>query len=81
MTYDFGIDLWSAACTIYELYTGKIMFPGKTNNQVCFIFVFAVCTYMLHLCCESLSVLCVLKKREVFISEWDRDICALYYTL
>lgn len=34
MTYDFGIDLWSAACTIYELYTGKIMFPGKTNNQV-----------------------------------------------
>ncbi|PSN49754.1 hypothetical protein C0J52_08467 [Blattella germanica] len=35
--YDFGIDMWSAGCTIYELYTGKIMFSGKTNNQVTFI--------------------------------------------
>lgn len=26
--------MWSAGCTIYELYTGKILFPGKTNNQV-----------------------------------------------
>ncbi len=32
--YDYGIDLWSTACTIYELYTGKILFPGKTNNEV-----------------------------------------------
>ena len=21
-------------CTIYELYTGKILFPGKTNNEM-----------------------------------------------
>ncbi|CAL4061738.1 unnamed protein product, partial [Meganyctiphanes norvegica] len=39
MTYDFGIDLWSAACTIFELYTGKIMFPGKTNNQMLKLFM------------------------------------------
>ncbi|RZF48030.1 hypothetical protein LSTR_LSTR002096 [Laodelphax striatellus] len=32
--YDFGIDAWSAGCTIYELYTGKIMFSGKSNNQM-----------------------------------------------
>uniref|UniRef100_T1HA08 Protein kinase domain-containing protein n=1 Tax=Rhodnius prolixus TaxID=13249 RepID=T1HA08_RHOPR len=37
--YDFGIDMWSAGCTIYELYTGKIMFPGKSNNQVKVIFL------------------------------------------
>lgn len=34
LPYDFGIDMWSAGCTIYELYTGKIMFSGKTNNQM-----------------------------------------------
>ncbi|CAG9830518.1 unnamed protein product [Diabrotica balteata] len=34
MTYDYGIDMWSAACTIYELYTGRIMFSGKSNNQM-----------------------------------------------
>ena len=37
--YEFGIDLWSAACTIFELYTGKIMFPGKTNNQMLKLFM------------------------------------------
>lgn len=34
MTYDYGIDMWSAGCTIYELYTGKILFSGKSNNQM-----------------------------------------------
>ncbi|XP_023216649.1 serine/threonine-protein kinase PRP4 homolog isoform X1 [Centruroides sculpturatus] len=32
--YDFGIDMWSVGCTLYELYTGKIMFAGKSNNQM-----------------------------------------------
>lgn len=33
-TYDHGIDMWSVGCTLYELYTGKIMFSGKSNNQM-----------------------------------------------
>ncbi|CAG4942860.1 unnamed protein product [Colias eurytheme] len=32
--YDHGIDMWSTACTIYELSTGKIMFSGKSNNEM-----------------------------------------------
>lgn len=34
MPYDYAIDMWSAGCTIYELYTGKILFAGKSNNQM-----------------------------------------------
>ncbi|RWS05742.1 serine/threonine-protein kinase PRP4-like protein [Dinothrombium tinctorium] len=34
LNYDFNIDMWSVAVTLYELYTGKIMFPGKSNNQM-----------------------------------------------
>lgn len=34
MPYEYGIDMWSTACTIYELYTGKILFSGNSNNQV-----------------------------------------------
>ncbi|KAL7879842.1 hypothetical protein SRHO_G00020960 [Serrasalmus rhombeus] len=32
--YDYGIDMWSVGCTLYELYTGKILFPGKNNNHM-----------------------------------------------
>jgi serine/threonine-protein kinase PRP4 len=32
--YDTMLDLWSVACTLYELYTGKILFSGKTNNEM-----------------------------------------------
>lgn len=34
LPYDFGIDMWSSACTIYELSTGHILFSGKSNNQM-----------------------------------------------
>ncbi|KAJ3278146.1 U4/U6 small nuclear ribonucleoprotein prp4 [Borealophlyctis nickersoniae] len=34
MPYDSALDIWSVACTLYELYTGRILFPGRTNNQM-----------------------------------------------
>lgn len=34
LPYDYAIDVWSAACTLYELFTGKILFPGRSNNQM-----------------------------------------------
>ena len=32
--YDYGIDMWSAGCTLFELYTGKILFTGRNNNAM-----------------------------------------------
>ncbi len=26
--------MWSVGCTLFELYTGKILFPGRSNNQM-----------------------------------------------
>jgi len=34
LSYDYALDMWSVGCTIYELYTGKILFPGSSNNQM-----------------------------------------------
>ncbi len=32
--FEFGVDIWSAAVSLYELYTGKVMFPGRSNNEM-----------------------------------------------
>jgi len=34
LPYDYAMDTWSVACTLYELYTGKILFPGRRNNEM-----------------------------------------------
>ncbi|KAJ8717255.1 hypothetical protein PYW08_005654 [Mythimna loreyi] len=37
--YKHGVDIWSAACTIFEMATAKIMFTGSSNNKMlkCFM--------------------------------------------
>lgn len=32
--YTFKVDIWSAACTLYELMTGKILFQGTSDIEV-----------------------------------------------
>merc|ERR1719478_1191336 len=34
LRYDYGIDLWSVVCCVFELYTSKFMFPGRDNNEM-----------------------------------------------
>lgn len=34
LRYDYALDIWSVGCTLFELYTGKILFPGSTNNDM-----------------------------------------------
>lgn len=32
--YSYPIDMWSLACTLFELWTGSILFQGKSNNEM-----------------------------------------------
>ncbi|KAI7997895.1 hypothetical protein LOK49_LG10G00689 [Camellia lanceoleosa] len=34
LTYDHPMDIWSVGCCLFELYTGKVLFPGATNNDM-----------------------------------------------
>lgn len=34
LQYGLPIDMWSVGCTLYELYTGQVLFPGKSNNEM-----------------------------------------------
>ena len=32
--FETPVDVWSAAVSLFELYTGKVMFPGRSNNEM-----------------------------------------------
>ncbi|CAK1584512.1 unnamed protein product [Parnassius mnemosyne] len=32
--YSYGVDIWSTACTIYEMATNTILFTGGSNNKM-----------------------------------------------
>ena len=34
MPFGYEIDMWSIGCTLFELYTGRILFAGADNNQM-----------------------------------------------
>lgn len=34
LPYDHPMDMWSIGCVLYELFTGRILFPGRTNNDM-----------------------------------------------
>jgi len=37
--YGVQIDTFAMGCTLYELFTGKILFPGRTNNDMLRLFM------------------------------------------
>ncbi|XP_050224470.1 uncharacterized protein LOC126674130 isoform X2 [Mercurialis annua] len=34
LPYDHPVDMWSVGCCLYELYAGKVLFPGATNSDM-----------------------------------------------
>lgn len=34
LPYDCAVDVWSMGCTLYELFTGRILFPGRSNREM-----------------------------------------------
>jgi serine/threonine-protein kinase PRP4 len=34
LPYDTSIDIWSMGCVIFELFTGRVMYPGKSNGDM-----------------------------------------------
>ncbi|OQR82710.1 serine/threonine protein kinase [Achlya hypogyna] len=39
LPYHHPVDMWSIGCCVYEMYTGKVLFPGQTNNEMLKLFM------------------------------------------
>ncbi|KAK2964216.1 putative serine/threonine protein kinase [Blattamonas nauphoetae] len=37
LTPTYAIDMWALGCVIFELYTGRILFPGRSNNDMLYL--------------------------------------------
>eukprot|EP01117_Protostelium_nocturnum_P009835 TRINITY_DN3505_c3_g1_i5.p1 TRINITY_DN3505_c3_g1~~TRINITY_DN3505_c3_g1_i5.p1 ORF type:complete len:640 (+),score=297.15 TRINITY_DN3505_c3_g1_i5:166-2085(+) len=34
LRYEYGIDMWSVGCSLFEIATGSILFPGRNHNDL-----------------------------------------------
>ncbi|KAJ1992298.1 U4/U6 small nuclear ribonucleoprotein prp4 [Dimargaris cristalligena] len=34
LPFDYAIDVWSVGCSLFELFTGQMLFPGRNNNDM-----------------------------------------------
>jgi len=37
LPYSYEIDMWSLGCTLFEIATGKVLFSGKSNNEMLYL--------------------------------------------
>jgi len=54
LEYDRNVDLWSASVTLAELFTGSVLFPGQSNNDM-----------LVSLSPEECTAVCALSRRQL----------------
>lgn len=64
LKYDYGVDVWAIGCTIFELYTGNILFNGRSNNQMLKLFME----------CKGRFPGKLLRRAEFTFSHFDQDL-------
>ncbi|CAM0948488.1 unnamed protein product [Alopecurus aequalis] len=64
LTYDHPLDIWSVGCCLYELSTGKVLFPGATNNDM----------LRLHMELKGPFPKKMLKKGAFTLQHFDQDL-------
>ncbi|ESU43313.1 Serine/threonine protein kinase [Giardia duodenalis] len=37
--YDYQIDIWSIAAILFEMHTGKVLFPAKSSELLCYMMI------------------------------------------
>nr|PNR47769.1 hypothetical protein PHYPA_012242 [Physcomitrium patens] len=69
LPYDHALDIWSVGCCLYELYSGKMLFPGHTNNDM----------LRLHMELKGRFPKKMLRKAQFLDQHFDQDLnfCAV----
>jgi serine/threonine-protein kinase PRP4 len=64
LPYDHPLDMWSVGCCLYELCTGKVLFQGKSNNEM----------LRLHMELKGLFPKKMLRSGAFTMQHFDRDL-------
>ncbi|KAH8826172.1 kinase-like domain-containing protein [Flagelloscypha sp. PMI_526] len=67
LPHDSSLDTWSVGCTLFELYTGRILFPDQTNRHM----------LQLHMECKGRLNSKLIKKAK-FGTEYFDDLGAFF---
>ncbi|KAH8826134.1 kinase-like domain-containing protein [Flagelloscypha sp. PMI_526] len=67
LPHDSSLDTWSVGCTLFELYTGRILFPGQTNRHM----------LQLHMECKARFNSKLIKKAKFGTEHFD-DLGAFF---
>ncbi|KAH8797203.1 kinase-like domain-containing protein [Flagelloscypha sp. PMI_526] len=67
LPHDSSLDTWSVGCTLFELYAGRILFPGQTNRHM----------LQPHMECKGRSNSKLIKKAK-FGTEYFDDLGAFF---
>lgn len=70
IAYNSSVDIWSFICIVFELYTGRPLFPGKSNNdQLARIFYLLEDKTLLY--APNSKILNDLQCKDAFLSKED----------
>eukprot|EP01104_Vermistella_antarctica_P004993 TRINITY_DN153_c0_g3_i3.p1 TRINITY_DN153_c0_g3~~TRINITY_DN153_c0_g3_i3.p1 ORF type:complete len:481 (+),score=121.68 TRINITY_DN153_c0_g3_i3:1341-2783(+) len=71
LPYGPQLDIWAIGCVLFELFTGKIMFSGKTNNEM----------LHLHMTYKGMFPMKMLKKASFRETHFDTDGTFLFHAV
>ena len=72
--YEYGVDMWSLGCIIYELIAGSPLFPAKDENELLEYFIVTLGRVPTNLLTNAKKYKQFYKKSTSFLSTYGHEV-------